>query len=96
MVEDGIGYRAAVSYRYTVDGETHVGSRVFFGDDNAGSLYPAVRRVSRYPVDADVQVAYDPADPSLCVLEAGASWLAWGSVLIGILFIVVAIVATRA
>jgi hypothetical protein len=63
--------RPAITYTYTVDGQTHTGTRVNF---NAGhiSLNDSNRLVSTYPADSDAIIFYNPADPSEAVLEAGA------------------------
>jgi hypothetical protein len=70
--EDGYSYRPEVSYRYTVDGNEIVGSRIRFGLRLETSWSaPAVRVIQHYKVGARVPVRYDPNDPEECVLESG-------------------------
>ena len=60
---------AEIRYRYAVGGQTYKGDVISYGDmffaSDAG-------RLQRYPQGATVQVHYDPKDPALAVLEAGA------------------------
>jgi hypothetical protein len=82
--EDGeVSRRAVITYRYTVDGAGHEGTRVFFGDGMALRFAgPSTRRLAAYPAGRAVQVAYDPADPGRAVLEPGAGAAAYLSCLV--------------
>ena len=61
---------ASVAYRYMVGGQSYVGSLVSYK-----GYIPNVDRVekivARYPDGAEVQVAYDPVNPEVAVLEPG-------------------------
>ena len=61
---------ASVAYRYMVGGQSYVGSLVSYK-----GYIPNVDRVekivARYPDGAEVQVAYDPINPEVAVLEPG-------------------------
>ena len=60
---------AEIRYRYTVEGKTYTGDVISYGNmffaSDAG-------RLQRYPQGARVDVHYDPQDPGMAVLEAGA------------------------
>lgn len=57
-----------LAYRYTVNGEPHVGRMLRFGHDgNDGT-----RLARKYRVGSQVAVYYDPANPARAVIERGA------------------------
>lgn len=64
-------YDPVVRYTYSVDDEDFEGSRVAFGQHDAGDRGGVERTVARYPVGEPVDVAYDPEDPGRSVLEPG-------------------------
>jgi hypothetical protein len=67
----------AVEYEYRVDGVLLRGQRLRFG---GGPYYreKTVRALAeRYAPGTNVQVSYDPAKPSLCVLDTSFEWLGW-------------------
>jgi hypothetical protein len=70
---DAHTYRPRVEYSYTVDGQEHVGSRVFFGahEWRGGSSEFAEWLLIEYPVGTKVQVFVDPNDTTEAVLERG-------------------------
>jgi hypothetical protein len=65
----GVFYKLALSYRYEVDGISYQGDRVQFGPARvtAGELIESL--ATRYPPGAEVDVHYDPNDPSTAVIE---------------------------
>ena len=63
--------RAAISYRFELNGLERSGNRVFVGDDRFGSAYEAQKRTRHYYPGVSVDVYYDPQDPSRTVLETG-------------------------
>jgi hypothetical protein len=62
-------YSPRIEYEYTVGTETHRGDRIQFGGPRGTSEAIALSFVQRYPLGAEVQVAYDPANPGCCTLE---------------------------
>jgi len=65
-------YRARIEYAYEVDGHRYRGTRVRFGVDlRSGSRERAEAQARRHPVDQEVDVRCDPADPTNAVLEPG-------------------------
>jgi hypothetical protein len=66
-------YSPRIEYEYTVGSETHRGSRIQFGGPWGVSEAGARIYVERYPLDAEVEVAYDPAAPERCTLERETS-----------------------
>ncbi|MCA9121208.1 MAG: DUF3592 domain-containing protein [Planctomycetaceae bacterium] len=68
-------YYADVTYEYVVDGKSFTGTRITLTDGQSGSQADASATRDRYPRDAGVSVAYDPASPDQSVLEPGR----WGN-----------------
>jgi hypothetical protein len=67
-------YHARLSYDYTVDGERHTGERICFDNANCGtgtSREDAQALLDQYPVQAVVQVRYNPDAPGQCALRIG-------------------------
>lgn len=65
-------YHAEIRYRFTVQGRSYTGDRLSYNfkpSDKDG----CARVVGRYPPGCQVQVSYDPADPSSNVLEPGTA-----------------------
>lgn len=67
-----VTYRAEISFGYDVNGRHWVSSQPLI--DQPEKTYAAEARalVAKYPAGAGVRVYYDPANPSLSVLERGA------------------------
>ncbi len=84
--EEGTTYSDEIEYVYAVDGTEYEADVVVIG----GHGYGPHRVVGRYPLGAEVTVAYDPDKPSRAVLEPGVEsyeWQTWGiSMLLGALF----------
>jgi hypothetical protein len=69
-----------ITYRYSVDGVEHVGSRLFFGSQyseswTAGAKWTAHTQeyIARYPTGTPLQVHYDPDHAATSVVEAGVA-----------------------
>ena len=67
-----------ITYRYSVDGFEHVGTRLFFGSQYSASWTTGAKWTSsakeymaRYPPGTLLQVHYDPDDAATSVVEAG-------------------------
>jgi len=69
-------YHAEVLYQFTVDGQTHSGNRVAFGDFGSSSPSHAQNIVNRYSKGKSVRVHYRMGDPDTCILEPGLHWQA--------------------
>lgn len=62
-------YTPHVRYAYTVDGTQYTSERISFGAVTSyGSDSSARSHLSQYPPGGELQVFYDPADPSKAVL----------------------------
>jgi hypothetical protein len=61
--------RPVVTYRYQVDGESYVGTRVEFSFTRIYFTPEAQTVLKRYPPGAPVTVYYDPANPAESTLE---------------------------
>jgi hypothetical protein len=79
-------YHAEIAYNFTVDGQTHSGNAVAFGDYGSSSASHARNIVNRYPKDKIVSVRYLPSDPDVCVLEPGIQGQAWFLPAFGMVF----------
>jgi len=83
-------YRPDVRYDYQVEGQRYEGSTLWFGGDySSSSSSRAGKVVSKYPVDREVTVHYDPEAPYESVLEPGAVLSSYAVFAIGGLFAVV-------
>ncbi len=84
--EEGTTYSDEIEYVYTVEGTEYEADVVVIG----GHPYGAHNVVARYPLNAEVSVAYDPNKPSRAVLEPGVEsyeWQTFGiSMILGALF----------
>lgn len=87
-------YVPEVQYEYQVEGARYEGDRIAFGSTRERSRFRAQDVVDRYPIASDVNVHYDPSNPSNSVLEPGAdlvlSIMPWG----GLLFLLAGIATT--
>jgi hypothetical protein len=72
-----------VEYGYRVGGRDYYGARVAFTPDIAGGRELADATVQRYPKGSPVTVHYDPANPSLAVLEPRVAF-AWPTLLVAL------------
>jgi hypothetical protein len=63
------GYKPHVLYSYEVAGAIYQGMRISFADSVDAKKKRVADLVAKYPVGAEVQVAYDPANPKASVLE---------------------------
>ena len=63
-------YIVSLSYSYSVGGKQYVGTRVQFGAPRRETVRDAAEeRYTRYRVDQEVSVRYDPVDPRESVLD---------------------------
>jgi hypothetical protein len=84
-------YHAEILYTFAVNGETHSGNKIAFGDYGSGNPSHAQHIVNRYPANKIVQVRYLASDPDICVLEPGIQGQAWILPGIGLVFLVAGI-----
>jgi hypothetical protein len=84
-------YHPQVRYEFNVDGVLYEGKRIQFGGPaGTGVIAKAQAITGRYPVNATVDVYYDPVNPSMCTLDRTFSYVSVGLMLgMGIFFIVV-------
>jgi hypothetical protein len=84
-------YHAQVRYEFNVDGVLYEGKRIQFGGPaGTGVIAKAQAITGRYPVNATVDVYYDPVNPWMCTLDRTFSYVGVGLMLgMGIFFIVV-------
>lgn len=79
-------------YDYTVNGENHLGSRILFGDTFTSmiSFLAAKNMVEKYKEGQQVTIYYNPSKPQDSVLEPGAKWQAYASLVFGIVLMAIA------
>ncbi len=66
-------YKAVIEYAYSVNGRDYRSNKLSIGGDlNTSSRSRAERRCAKYPNGGQIQVFYDPEDPSSCCLERRA------------------------
>jgi hypothetical protein len=70
-------YRPAVEFAYTVRGREYRSMQIKVGLNVSGMQSHAEKVVAKYPAGSEVEVHYDPADPSTAALEnpTGMTWL---------------------
>lgn len=85
--EGSTTYDAEVVYRYTVEGVDHLGNRIRFGEISTSDPGDAQEIVNRYPVDLEVAVYFDRADPGDSVLEPGVHLSTWAVPGFGVIFL---------
>jgi hypothetical protein len=82
-------YTPYVEYTYQVAGQTYTGREITFGfKQGFSNASKAQAMLAKFPVGAQVNVYYDPADPQQAVLERQAGGYGAGLVL-GIIFLVI-------
>jgi hypothetical protein len=90
ITNDGTVYLAVVNYQFSVNGESHSGSRVTF-QDYGEKKDPAHAQgiVNKYSEGTKVRVHYSKKDTDLCVLEPGIQRPLWLVVGIGLAFFLI-------
>jgi len=63
--------KAKVLYAYRVGAGTYSGSRIKYANTTGSAQHYQAALIAPYPVGADVDVFYDPANPKVAVLEPG-------------------------
>ncbi len=92
--EDGTSYSYTpkIEYVYQVLGQDYNSKQVAFGGfSSTGSKKPAEKVVYKYPLNDSVTVFYNPANPHEAVLEQTVGSGAKGSLIGGIILIVVSL-----
>lgn len=83
-------YSPRVRYRYTVNGQSFVGDRIWLSGERELDAVEAGRVVRSYPVGSAVQVFYAPDDPGRATLRAAVDplplimWFAFGCGFLGL------------
>jgi uncharacterized protein YneF (UPF0154 family) len=80
-------YEAMVHYRYKVNGKSHIGKNVSFGEYAVNTDTRAKRVSASYPVGKSVKVYYNPENHGEAVLVPGALGLYPIFLVVGILLI---------
>jgi hypothetical protein len=91
---ESTAHRAALAYRYEIDGKQHFSNVRRFGQFKASSKPWAEEILERYPSGANVPVHYCPTDPDLAVLEPGIGSQAYYLPGAGAAFVLVGLLAT--
>jgi hypothetical protein len=65
---DSVNYRAAVTYRYEVNGRIYYGDRLTFGTHSSPRVF-ARRTAAKYPVDSEIKIHYHPLRPGESIVN---------------------------
>ncbi len=91
--EGKLHHSAGIHYEYQIDGQTLGGDTVWFGGNFSSTDSGSARKtVNRYPVGEQVDVYYNPEDPTNSVLEPGAHLSSYAVFGIGLAFLFVGVV----
>jgi len=85
-------HAAKVTYTYVVGNRKFTSDRVCYGDYGSSGGGRAAQVRQRYPVGATILVHYHPSNPTMAVLETGATWFILLFVSVGTLFTLCGIV----
>jgi len=66
-------YLPSVNYTYNINGKNYTGTRITASDEYQKTLIGAQNILKAYPVGAQVSVYYDPANPTVSLLERGTA-----------------------
>ena len=70
-------YRPAVEYAYVANGRELRGNQISYGMTvSAGKGY-AEKVAAKFPIGGEIDVHYDPANPSTSALTAGGTGMTW-------------------
>src|SRR5262249_46581455 len=83
----------AVEYTYRVNGIDYRSRQIKLGTTVSGSQRYAAKVAARYPLGRDVEVRYDPKNPSQAALEASAQAY-WLILVVAIVVFGIAVMAT--
>lgn len=83
-------WSSVIEYSYRVQDRDYHGTRLAFGADVAGPRDLAEKVVARYPVGSKVTVHFDPANPSVAVLDTHVAF-AWSTLILMMAFFGVAL-----
>jgi hypothetical protein len=93
-IEDNSGepsklrYRLRVRYSYTVGGQEFTGDRLsFFGDARHSTRTLAAAHRNRIIRGNQIDLWYNPADPSQAVNDRGIPWAFWFAFAFGVIFL---------
>ena len=89
-------YSFILRYEYDVDGTTHSGNSVDFGDYGSSYRSHAQGIVDQYPEGKEVVVYYMPEKPDVCVLEPGLKLVVWVGPAGGLVFLVAGLLMAMA
>lgn len=88
MDGNSISFKALVEYKYEVDNQEYISSRIFYGDSMGKPLpFKAKSLVKRYPKDAEINVYFNPLKPKESVLEKGIKFIVIEMFILGSFFI---------
>lgn len=80
-------YSADVRYNYRVDGRDFVGSKVRLSDGNYKQRESVERMIRDLAPGQPVPVFYNPADPSIAVLQTGAGFQEYALLFVPVLML---------
>ncbi len=90
-------YFPEITYRWTVDGRGHTGSRYALGESHPDYKHreDAREAARRFPPGRAIDVYYDPADPSSAVIDRSLKLGAFVPLPLGLFFLAAGVVGLR-
>lgn len=85
MHKGEVHHYADVKYSFKVNGEEYTSGEITYKHVNRS----IDETLAKFPVGLKVKVYYNPDDPSIALLEPGASWETYQAFAIGILILIV-------
>ncbi len=82
-------YRPAIVFEYTIADRRYISDSISFADYSSSNSGHAEEIVARYPRGAEVEVYYNPQDPSTAVLERRAGGGGCIFFVVGMMFVVI-------
>jgi len=91
-----VSYMPKVTYEYQVNGQKYIGDGIGFGNATYGKQ-KADNIAAAYPQGSQVDIHYNPADPSKAVLEpksvGGGNLIALGIIMIAVGFMYIFVIS---
>lgn len=88
-VSSSTKYSPRISYTYYLNGQKYTSDRIDFGGKTSSNFSYAKNIVSRYPLNGDIEIRYNPRKPTEAVLEAAVGWGFFISLGLGLVFLLV-------
>lgn len=85
--QSGTRYYLRLRYRYSVEGKTYEGKRLYFGAAIAAYDGASLGRVTMHTPGERLPVRYLPFAPGVCTLESRIAWQVWLAFVLSLLVV---------